>query len=175
MKSWDFCVVARQKFVWKLTCNHQEEQSFWRESRFYGNRLKVAEILPKMPITTHEWHLLHSLSLILSLRVLASDSSYNEAWLWMFRKKTQVINQWVICSKYLIVAYKFSLVYITVCLVCCVARSQHCRWISSLNPNSLRGKQLRWRHSVGSLQLSKHECSVWKRKRRKNESFTGTI
>lgn len=50
-------------------------------------------------------------------------------------------------------------------------RAKHRRWISSLNPNSLRGKRLQWRHYVGSLQLSKQKRSMWKQEKRKKRAI----
>lgn len=59
-------------------------------------------------------------------------------------EEPRLINQLLICSKYLIVAYKFGRGHSAGLFGGLRGPpAKHRRWISSLNPNSLRGEQLR--------------------------------
>jgi len=82
----------------------------------------------------------------------------------------KVINQLQRCSKYLIGSYTVNMAYMLWPVLRAAGHwAKLCSWISSLNPNSLLGKQLQWRHYVGSLQLSKYKPSLRKRKKREKK------
>lgn len=148
----------------------------WREDKL-GLNCGFVPSDTVFALTQVTWlHFLPLIVVFMSLGLLITLDKPNKPTQWRFRKKPQVFNRTLMCSKYLIVCHKFFfLIHYDLFGVLAWHRAKLCRWISSLNPNSLRGKQLQWRHYVGSLQLSKYKCSVWKRKGRKSESFTGTI